>query len=205
MKIYSLRPIPALEGKVKQFLEDNYVSIGYPGIGDLEGADRHEIETRLADGGFAERGREAAEIDLFVNGVQDGDYVLLENGDTVMIGDVGDYFYVESSDTGEDGTCHRRGVTWLRRIPRSELNDLVQGTLDAPGLLKLFAYPSQLAQLDRWLAPQLENKPSDGDLPQVDRETIAEALAVLKAALRSDNPDRRERAAVAILRYAKSD
>ncbi len=122
-----------------------------------------------------------------------------------MLGDVGDYFYVESSDTGEDGTCHRRGVTWLRRIPRSELNDLVQGTLDAPGRLKLFAYPSQLAQLDRWLAPQLDNKPSDGDLPQVDRETIAEALAVLKAALRSDNPDRRERAAVAILRYAKSD
>ena len=205
MKLYGMRLNPAFEGRFPAFLEDNYVSIGCPGIGDLEGAGRDEIENRLArSGGYEgpELRKIAEEVHLFASGVQDGDYILFADGDTAMLGDVGDYFYAESSDTPEDGACHRRGVTWLHRIARSELNGLVLDMLDASGIIRSFPYPVQLAQLDRWLSPQGVH-PSGADRPKVDDETVAEALAVLKEALRSDDPDRRERAAVAILRYAK--
>ncbi|MDT3426700.1 hypothetical protein J2Z22_002234 [Paenibacillus forsythiae] len=37
----------------------------------------------------------------------------------------------------------------------------------------------------------------------MDTKTIEEALEVLKSALRSEDPDRRERAAAAILGYAR--
>jgi len=204
MKLYGMRLNPAFEGRFERFLEDNYVSIGCPGIGDLEGADRDEIERRLIglDGDAGPELRKAAEeIHLFASGVRDGDYLLFADGDTVVLGDVGDYFYVESADVPEDGACHRRGVTWLHRIARSELNGLVQDMLDASGIVQSFPYPFQLAQLDRWLSPQ--GVQPAADRPKVDDETIAEALEVLKTALRSDDPDRRERAAAAILHYAK--
>ncbi|WP_372632678.1 hypothetical protein [Cohnella sp.] len=205
MKLYGMRLNPAFEGRFERFLEDNYISIGYTGLGDLEGAGKDEIEDRLIGlGRYVGHGLRTAseEVHLFANGVQDGDFILFADGDTVMLGDVGDYFYVESSDVPEDGACHRRGVTWLHRIARSELNGLVQDMLDAPGAIQSFPYPFQLAQLDRWLSPQ-GVQPSAADRSKVDDETIAEALAVLKLALRSDDPDRRERAAAAILRYAK--
>ncbi|MFC4599880.1 hypothetical protein [Cohnella hongkongensis] len=205
MKLYGIRLNPAFEGRFGKFLEDNYVSIGCSGIGDLEGAGRDEIEDRLARiSGYSGRelSQSAEEIHLFASGVRDGDLILFADGDTVMLGDVGDYFYVESSDVPEDGACHRRGVTWLHRIARSELNGLVRDMLDAPGAIKTFPYPIQLAQLDRWLSPRTGEPPSEGR-PRVDDETVAEALAVLKEALRSGDPDRRERAAAAILRYAK--
>ncbi|OXS60420.1 hypothetical protein B1A99_08320 [Cohnella sp. CIP 111063] len=205
MKLYGMRLNPAFEGRFERFLEDNYVSIGYPGIGDLEEADKDEIERRLSGlGGYAGHELRAAaeEIHLFASGVRDGDYLLFADGDTVVLGDVGDYFYAESSDVPADGACHRRGVTWLHRIARSELNGLVQDLLDASGVIQAFPYPIQLAQLDRWLSPQ-GVQPPGADRPKVDDETIAEALEVLKMALRSDDPDRRERAAAAILGYAK--
>ncbi len=205
MNLYVMRLNPAFEGRFAAFLEDNYVSIGYPGIGDLEGTGRDEIRDRLARmGGYEglELWKCAEEVHLFVNGMRDGDYLLFADGDAAMLGDVGDYFYVESSDTPEDGACHRRGVTWLHRIVRAELNELVLDVLDAPGGVKSFSYPIRMAQLDRWLSPQGAEPPSR-DRPKVDDGTIAEALAVLKEALRSDDSDRRERAAAAILRYAK--
>jgi len=205
MNLFVMGANPAFEGRLKEFLEDNYVSIGYPGIGDLEGADRDEIADRLARrGGYSgsELAVGAREVHLFANEMRDGDYLLFADGDTAVLGDVGDYFYVESSDNPEDGACHRRGVTWLQRIGRSELNEFVQNLLDAPGWIKLFPYPLPMAQLDRWISPH-RGETASTDRPPVDKETIEEALAVLKQALRSDDPDRRERAAAAILRYAK--
>ncbi|QJD86478.1 hypothetical protein [Cohnella herbarum] len=200
--------------RMKTFLKDNFVSTGHPGTGDLENVGKDEIRDRLAaatDYVGQELANRAEEMAAFVHTMQDGDYILVADQDSVYLGDVGDYYYVEASDSEEDGLCHRRGVTWLNRIPRSQLNAYVQEWLDSEGgAVKAFEYSFRLAGLDNWVSPrdqpqnvQFGEMPATPSAVYVDQETIDEALGVLKQALRCEDADRRERAAAAILRYAK--
>jgi len=204
VKLYGIKPEEMDAARMKAFLNDNYVSIGYPGIGDPEKAAPETVRERLSQA-YGYEGRElerrAEEIRLFVREIRDGDAILVEDGETVHLGDVGDYYYVEEADSREPGTCHRRGVTWIRRMPRAELNELVLNMLDAPGAVKAFGLPWPLAGIDA--SPSPSGAESASAAPAVDRRTVEEALAILKEAMKSDDPDRRERAAAAILNYAR--
>jgi len=206
MNLYAIKPESLGIDRMKEFLKDNFVSIGYPGLGDLEKTSKEEIRDRLADVSRAkgwELAQSLKEVEMFVHRMQDGDYVLVPENEFVYLGDVGDYFYVESSDSDDDGTCHRRGVTWLKRIPLSELNVSVREWLG--GSFGIAGYPYSTARLEEWILPLLAGTDPKAAEPAalVDPDTIREALDILKQALRSEDPDRRERAAAAILRYAR--
>ncbi|OBZ14611.1 hypothetical protein A8L34_11865 [Bacillus sp. FJAT-27264] len=191
---------------LKAFLEDHYVCIGYPGLGDLEGMDRDELDERLQQAygyqGQALAGH-AEVVNLFVHTMQDGDYLLVADGDWVHLGDLGDYFYDERFDIEGDGRCHRRGVTWLTSIPYAALNSVVKALLAEEAIVSMFQEPIAAARLDLWIrdTEASGNFPNKGVL--VEEETVAEALDILKKALKSPDADRRERAAIAILQYAK--
>ncbi|MCD9020321.1 hypothetical protein [Cohnella silvisoli] len=194
--------------RMAEFLKENFVSIGWPGIGDLENVGKDEIQKRLAEV-YHYQGQELTErlgeVSLFTHTMQDGDYVLISDSESVYLGDGGDYYYVEQSDTGEDGMCHRRGVTWLNSIPRSELNAAVQELLMDSGTISQFKHPFPMAQLNRWVSIPTETASNlkTGNQDKVDHKTIEEALDILRQAMRSDDVERRERAALAILQYAK--
>jgi predicted Mrr-cat superfamily restriction endonuclease len=209
MNLYQVKSNPQGIERMAEFLRDNYISIGYPGIGDLDDIGPNELKERLAQAYEYERQElleRADELVTFVQEMQDGDYVLVAENDSVYLGDVGDYYYVDASDSMEDGLCHRRGVTWLQCIPRSDLNEYVYELLSYPGAIKKFEYPISYAQLERGIEPKTMEKGrgSGDDHALVDRQTINEALAILQEAMRSDDADRRERAATAILQYASS-
>jgi predicted Mrr-cat superfamily restriction endonuclease len=213
MKLFQIKSNPQGVDLMERFLADNYVSIGWTGLGNLENSSIEDIRESLTRA-YGEQGLNVngpiEELNAFVNTMQDGDYVLVGHEDTVYLGDLGDYYYVESSDSVLDGVCHRRGVTWLTRIPRIELNASVQELLNHPSTVKEYDYPILHAQLDRWISAKTQhtttrviaadNRPQ----VQIDRDTIVEALEILKEAMRSEDAERRERAAAAILRYASS-
>ncbi|TVY01421.1 hypothetical protein [Cohnella terricola] len=206
MNLYAIKPESLGIDRMKEFLKDNFVSIGYPGLGDLEKTSKEEIQGRLADvsevKGY-ELVQSLEEIEMFVHRMQDGDYVLVPDSEFVYLGDVGDYFYVESSDSDDDGTCHRRGVTWLKSVPLYEMNAFVREWL--AGSFGIAGYPFSTTRLEEWILPLLAGAEPNAAEPAatVDPDTIREALDILKQALRSEDPDRRERAAAAILRYAR--
>lgn len=220
------RITPAIDGidRMDEFLKDHFVSMGWKGIGDLGKVGAEELPARMArlaealglsDG---ERGRMQEEISAFVHRMRDGDYVLVPSGDVVHLGDLGDYYYVEEADSEYPGTAHRRGVTWLNKIARGELNIAVTNWLDGPGEVAVFDRPFAEAELAHWIdhpfgaahrlprPEQVDSRTSaqSPDCPErVDPQTVAEALDILRLALRSEDPERRERAAIAILNYAK--
>ncbi|WNS45861.1 hypothetical protein [Paenibacillus sp. MMS20-IR301] len=208
MRLFGMKAEKTRSGLIKSFLEDNYVSPGYPGIGDLENRGREEIIIKLATaGGY--QGQELEEaldsLHLFVNVMQDGDYVLTADDEWVYLGDLGDYFYIDLHDSPEDGTAHRRGVTWLKSLPRTEVNPAIEALLHAEAVVTQYTGVLPAAKVELWLAEQ--TAPGGAETTQahvkVDEATIAEALAVLKEALHSPDAERRERAAAAILQYAK--
>ncbi|MFF2016062.1 hypothetical protein [Paenibacillus sp. NPDC058177] len=206
MKLFQLKSGEAGKQWLKGFLEDHYVCIGYPGLGDLEGIDRDELDGRLEQA-YGYQGQELAGhaevVNLFVHSMQDGDYLLLADGDWVHLGDLGDYFYDERFDIEGDGRCHRRGVTWLTSIPYAALNSVVKALLAEEATVSMFQEPIAAARLDLWI----RDREMSGNLlnigVRVDEETVAEALDILKKALKSPDAERRERAAIAILQYAK--
>ncbi|MFC4812138.1 hypothetical protein [Paenibacillus sp. GCM10023250] len=183
------------------FLNHHYVSCGLPGLGDLGLVGLTELGVKLRqthglDGRELERQLEAHWN--FAHALEDGDYVVAGDGERLYLGDLGDYYYLETFDNAEERSGHRRGVTWLRRLERSELHPELAAFLGEEGESGLFGRSVAPEELERLLSP-----PSAAEVPPlVDEATLREALDVLRAALRSDDPERRERAAAAIVRAA---
>lgn len=207
MSLFGVRIDGTRSGLIKSFLEDNYVCAGDPVAGDLETSGREDIRSRLAQSGaYEEQELEEAlgSLDTFVNMMQDGDYVLIADEEWVYLGDLGDYFYDGREESVEGGTAHRRGVTWLKSLPRTALNSAAQALLASEQEVTRYSGVLPAARMDLWLA---DSSAGDGEAvlspARVDEATIADALAVLKAALHSPDAERRERAAAAILHYAK--
>lgn len=253
MKLYMLKTQVQGVEYGQAFLQQNVVAIGYEALGDLEHVEADGITERLVaayrlQGEELERAAEAAK--LFACTMEDGDRVLVRVADWVHVGDLGDYFYAAEGDAELKGLRHRRGVTWLARIPWLQLNGLVQQLLADSRDIAQFAMPLEAAQLDDWLhsppslsaaatggvppwqpgraglagqqhcpglpeqagAPWPSKQPqahsdvpaySTGQQARVDSETVEAALRVLREALSSDDCERRERAAIAILQFAK--
>ncbi|QOS78992.1 hypothetical protein JNUCC31_30725 [Paenibacillus sp. JNUCC31] len=190
------------------FLENNFIGIAWPGIGDLEHEPPEEWKHQLIQRygiGEMELTQVLETLHMFVYIMQDGDYVLVDDAEWTYVGDLGDYFYDDSNGTGEESLCHRRGVTWLGRIPLMELNDKVQALRNQHSIIAKFEHPISQAQLDPWLSVNSETTKEDSHSSvRVDEDTVKEALDVLKEALHSEEADLRVRAAAAILQYAKS-
>lgn len=207
MSLFGVRLDGTRSGLIKSFLEENYVCAGDPVVGDLETSGKEDIRSRLAASG-AYQGQELEEalgsLDTFVNVMQDGDYVLIADEEWVYLGDLGDYFYDSREESVEGGTAHRRGVTWLKSLPRTAVNSAAQALLASDQEVTRYSGVLPAARMDLWLA---NSSAVDGETAhspaRVDEATIAEALAVLSAALHSPDAERRERAAAAILHYAK--
>lgn len=83
MKLFQMKTAPLGIERMTEFVQDNYVCAGYPGIGDLEQASREEIARRLQQT-YAYYGPELEKtldsLDIFVHTMQDGDYVLISDG-----------------------------------------------------------------------------------------------------------------------------
>lgn len=192
----------------KSFLENNFIGIGWPATGDLEHEPAEEWTEQLVQHyriGKTELRDVLDTLHTFVYVMQDGDYVLIKDHEWAYVGDLGDYFYDDSNGTGEEYICHRRGVTWLGRIPLAELNDKVLALVSHHSIIAKFEYPISQSQLEPWVS--ISSAKTEGDnhsSVRVDEATIQEALHVLKKALHSEEEGLRIRAAAAILQYVKS-
>ncbi|OKP95581.1 hypothetical protein [Paenibacillus sp. P46E] len=206
MKLFQVKTEPLGVERVQEFLEDNYVCIGYTGVGDLENAGKEEMRKRLVLTGTPEGAELDAALDhlqIFVHDMQDGDYVLITDEEWAYLGDLGDYFYADTYDSAEDGRCHRRGVTWLKSVPLAMLHHTLREWLTEAAVVSQYTGILPGARLDLWITESTTEGLVSGKIGYVEDELVAEALTVLKAALQSEDAERRERAAIAILQYAK--
>ncbi|MDQ0114778.1 hypothetical protein [Paenibacillus harenae] len=207
MKLFQMKPAQAGKHRMASFLDDNFVCAGVAGIGDLEHVSQVELVARLAQlygPENAELGRRVEELGCFVHDMQDGDYILIADGDAVHLGDLGDYYYVDRYDNEEDGGCHRRGVTWLKGYDRSEMREELLPFLEEPHSVSRYGKPVSKEQLASWLVrtTSMDRSSQNEGSSAVPAHLVGEALSILEAAMRSDDADRRVRAAIAILQYA---
>ncbi|GGD97147.1 hypothetical protein [Paenibacillus nasutitermitis] len=204
MHIYQFKPGLQGAGRTAEFLRENYVGMDWPGIGNAENMSGEHILHLLGqmDLNQAEEHTQLIrfeEIMMFCHQMKDGDYLLMMDEDRVHLGDLGDYYYLHPAGTEETSLHHRRGVTWLKSFEREELNKELQQFLLRPDTISRFDRPFSQEQFEGWATKSEE----ETGRVHVDTQTIQRAIEVLQEAMQSDDADRRVRAAIAILQYAK--
>lgn len=225
MNLFYVQSIVNGVSKVKSFLEDNYIGIPWSALGDLKQASSEGLRELLEQryGLVPDKSGEVWEtIQLFADVMCDGDYVVIKDEDWMYVGDLGDYYYDDSIGTSDDLICHRRGVTWLGRVPLEEINEHMQSLLHEPNIVAQFMLPVKQARLDQVLRGNSEATGATSTeatelvvdkvlqaikghtAARVEQSTIEAALEVLQCALQSENEQLRVQAATAILQYAKS-
>lgn len=134
-----VRAHPHHVNRISEFLQRELVALGWPNLGSLAGKDVDGIKAILrkvyGTRDTGELGRSAGALDMFVNRIDEGDFVLVpspEDG-AVYVGEFrGPYRYSKANE--KDNYPHQRRVTWLlarTRIPRSELPPVLVRSLRA--------------------------------------------------------------------------
>ena len=194
--VFQMKSKPHGIERFEQFVHDHFVAIGWPGIGDLTGASKDRIR-ELLEQKYNYTGQQLATylgaVNAFVNTMKSGDIVLITKyDDRVYVFEVGEYKYVEEFDN-DDGMCHQREATLLKVIDKSDLNMDVQELLRNRGTITQFKYNYKRTGLAKLLEKQ------DNNLDKL----VDKALSVLEEELSSIDDDRRMKAAIEILHYAK--
>jgi predicted Mrr-cat superfamily restriction endonuclease len=204
MNIFQIRSKPHGIERLDVFIEENMVTIGWPGIGDLTGATKDEIRERLAKVyGYEDQSlaTNLGSVNAFVNTMQAGDIVLMAEGDYVHIGIVGDYEYDESLEN--EGMCHKRSTVWKSTVRKSDLNEQIQSLLRNRTSITKFPHPFSIAGIDRYLGDnQLLFRVGSNEYSHQETTDLAnKALVVLQSYL--DDEEHKLTAAIEILRYLK--
>lgn len=213
-QVFQLKNKPHGFDRGKQFLDGEFVCIGWPGIGNLEAADKRDIRRELERVYRYEGQRLGAYtgvVNMFVNVVEPGDIILVPDSSIVHVGIAGPYQYVAEYDDEKIGMCHRRSVEWKATVAKASLDQKVldfvknrgtmtkfSGTLDETGLMALLEEnghdPFAVIEGKIYLNTTEE---------MFDEEIVRTAKNVLLDSLNSDDPELRMKAAVEILRLSK--
>lgn len=211
-QIFQLKNRPHGINRMKLFLDEGFVCIGWPGIGDITDADREEIRGRLEDA-YGYKGQQlgayTGAVNAFANTLHEGDVVLVPDGVIVHIGIVGPYYYDALYDNDEEGMCHRRRVRWTATLAKSRLNHQVLEFVRNRGIITKFPGTFEESELAPYLAMDddgpitLVNQPNTTKHHLFDEEIVNQARSVLEEALKSTDPEVQIKAAGEILRLSK--
>ncbi|MDR1081915.1 MAG: hypothetical protein LBQ79_13390 [Deltaproteobacteria bacterium] len=163
-KIWAVRPEPNFTHRLADFLSNDMVAIGWPGIGDLGGGlTRDDIKERLSST-FEHYAKDSKHelsvasgiLDRFVNVLAAGDLVMVPNGEDVYVSELtGGYVYHPELDgTGPDqGYPHWRSVRYFKGDrPYCKISELPLGVRRAIDCkLAIFAIASGAPAMFRFL------------------------------------------------------
>ena len=204
MKIFQMKTKPHGTERFREFIDEKFVCIGWPGIGDLTQVSKDEIRDRL-EKEYPRTGHQLGnalgQVNTFVNTMKTGDVVIIAEKDWAYIGIVGDYTYEPQYDNDQDGMCHRRSVEWTDRIQFSNLQSSIQRLINNRNTICEYPETIEESGLDKII----------GKKPVISKENSTmldnlfnDALKVLEEELKSTDPDRRLKAATELIRLKNS-
>jgi len=138
-----LRPYPYGMNRMSQFLNEGFIAIGWPGIGDLYSCSRSCIYEKVSALYISDYGdpfcRDSSNTILkFKDKMLIGEIILVvpfsDDSLEIAIGIIDSSYFFDArydetitADTGYNGFSHRRKVIWLeKRFPRSLLPEAVK-------------------------------------------------------------------------------
>ena len=120
--------------RINEFKINNIVAIGCPQLNDLTQKSREEIKTILSGSPYnysgLELGNAYATVDIFVNRMQIGDYLLVPDGTDIYFAKItSDYYFDSYYANDTTGYPHQRHVEWLASCARQDLSKALRSSL----------------------------------------------------------------------------
>lgn len=200
MNVFQMKTKPHDIEHIREFIDENFVCIGWPGIENLQQVNKDEIRDRLKkiyNVTGHRLGNMLGQVNCFVNTMRKGDIVLITERDWANIGVLGDYDYNLQYDNGQDGMCHRRNVEWITRIMIKDLDSSIRRLLSNRNIISQYPDTIEASGLKKYISSQSPvSKINSSKL----EDLFLNALEVLEEELKSSNPDRRLKAATELLR-----
>lgn len=200
MNIFQLKTKPHGIERFDEFINENFICIGWPGIGNLQQINKDEIRARLEkEYNIAghKLGNALGQVNAFVNTMKKDDVVLIAERDWAYIGIVDEYIYEQSFDNGIDGMCHRRNVEWVNKILVKDLNNSIQKLLSNRNTICQYPETIKSSELELYIKKQ-SNVSIESSLRL--EELFNDALDILELELKSEDPERRLKAATELIR-----
>ena len=139
MKSWLLRPKPHNIPRMKEFLNQNIIAIGWPEITSFSGKSKKDIQNDLSHHPLnyqpQELGIATSTVNSFVNEMRIGDLVVLPHGNDIFFAKItSDYFYAPANVA--EGFPHQRQVEWIKGpVRRNEIFEGLRKSLRAPRAL----------------------------------------------------------------------
>lgn len=141
IKIWLIRPTPHYTPRIREFLSENIVAIGWPELDSLAGKTKADIKTLLKPHPLnyspTQLGAATSTVDSFVNEIRIDDIVVVpNNADIYFCRIVSNYYYDQTKASQTEGYPHQRKVDWLTGpIKRDAIPDALRQSLRAPRTL----------------------------------------------------------------------
>lgn len=200
MNIFQIKTKPHGIGRFSEFIDEKFICIGWPGIGNLEQLSKDEIRDKLEQTyGYTghKLGNALGQVNTFAKTMKTGDVVLIAEKDWAYIGTVGNYTYEQQYDNDQDGMCHRRSVEWTDKVLITNLESSIQRLISNRNTICQYPESIEESGFKKILGKQPSfNKENSGKLDSL----FSEALRILEEELKSTDPDRRLKAAAELIR-----
>lgn len=216
MQLFQMKAFPHKKDRLQQWLKEDFVNIGWPLLGNLTNVSKEELKLRLSPDdttypNYTYLGQVLANqlgtISAFVHTMKKGDIVMVTENDWVHVAKVEEYEYDPHFDTDAEGMCHKREVKWLAMVHKNSLNETIQELLRNRGAVTRYKHPFSQSELEAIINNAANEENLDGfnassapftsdDIPTLQNK----ALQILAEALYSNDFERRERAAIAIMK-----
>lgn len=141
IKVWLIRPKPHNINRIREFLSDNIVAIGWPELNSLAGKTKDEIKTELIPHPLKyspdQLGAATATVDSFVNEIRIDDIAVVPDGNDIYFCKIiSDYYYDQTKASQTEGYPHQRRVEWIKGpVRRDDIPEPLRKSLRAPRTL----------------------------------------------------------------------
>lgn len=170
-KAWLVRPNPHNLYRMREFINDKIIAIGWPEVGSLEGKTKDDIKRELTNHPLNyspdQLGAATSTVNKFVNEMRENDIVVVPDGNNIFFCKIkGDYYYDQTKSSRTVGYPHQRKVEWIKGpVRRDDIPEALRQSLRAPRALADLSHHINdiLEYIDESSSPGLAPLETDGD------------------------------------------
>jgi len=197
--LWLVRTNPENTNRLKEFLENDIIAIGWSNLLDLTNMPKSEIFTELSRKNYSCSNVKLGVINHFVNNIKVDDLCIIPYGEKIYIAKVTSPYYYDATKV-EDGYPHQRKVEFINKdkpISRASLPESIRKSLGAQNYVAHLRH-----RIEEFKAFLAEAEPGSGNinLQEKLKKLLPQAIDNIKNAMDSDDVQRRFNASVEVLR-----
>ena len=184
--LWLVRTNPEKTNRLKEFLENDIIAIGWSNLLDLHDMPKSTILAELSKNNYSCSNVKLGVINHFVNNIQVDDLCIIPNGDKVYIAKVTSAYYYDATKV-EDGYPHQRKVEFINKdnpISRASLPESVRKSLGAQNYVAHLKH-----RIDEFKAFLSETEPNNDNINLQEKliKLLPKAIDNIKNAMDSDD------------------